>query len=178
MKEVNRKNLRIVSKDGMCYIYVDLTSPINKKDEVWSKIRLKLNEAKMTLPPGVLAILVMDDFSAISSSLIALESDDKGYVEMKDYADKLADELREIPELAAVKIYGAQDEEIAFSAPRPTLPRSWWSWLRPKRCALIITITDAFGTSTPTSMTVVDTSMSALPAANASMLKLFSSGLC
>ena len=115
MKEVNRKNLRIVSKDGMCYIYVDLTSPINKKDEVWSKIRLKLNEAKMTLPPGVLAILVMDDFSAISSSLIALESDDKGYVEMKDYADKLADELREIPELAAVKIYGAQDEEIAVT---------------------------------------------------------------
>lgn len=115
MKEVNRKNLRIVSKDGMCYIYVDLTSPINKKDEVWSKIRLKLNEAKMTLPPGVLAILVMDDFSAISSSLIALESDDKGYMEMKDYADNLADDLRAIPELAAVKIYGAQDEEIAVT---------------------------------------------------------------
>ncbi len=115
MKEVNRKNLRIVSKDGICYIYVDLTSPISKKDEVWSKIRLKLDEIKLTLPPGVLAIMVMDDFSAISSSLIALESEDKGYVEMKEYADRLADELREIPELAAVKIYGAQDEEIAVT---------------------------------------------------------------
>lgn len=115
MKEINRKNLRIISRDGMCYIYADLTSPISKKDEVWSKIRLKLNETKATLPPGVLALIVMDDFSAISSSLIALESDDKGYVEMKEYADRLADKLRGIPEMAAVKIYGDQSEEIAVT---------------------------------------------------------------
>ena len=115
MKEINRNNLRIISKDGMCYIYADLTSPISKKDEVWSKIRLKLNETKATLPPGVLALIVMDDFSAISSSLIALESDDKGYVEMKEYADRLADKLRGIPEMAAVKIYGDQSEEIAVT---------------------------------------------------------------
>ncbi len=115
MKEVNRKNLKIVSKDGMCYIYVDLTSPIRKKDEVWSKIRLKLNETKTALPPGVLALIVLDDFSAISSSLIALESEDKDYSEMKGYADELSDRLRRIPELASVKLYGDQSEEIAVS---------------------------------------------------------------
>lgn len=115
MKEVNRKNLKIVSKDGMCYLYVDLTSPIRKKDEVWSKIRLRLNEAKSTLPPGVLALIVLDDFSAISSSLIALESTDKDYGEMKEYAEELSDRLRKIPQLAAVKLYGDRSEEIAVT---------------------------------------------------------------
>lgn len=115
MKEVNRKNLQTVSRDGICYIYVDLTTPIRKKDEVWSKIRLRLNEAKSTLPPGVLALMVLDDFSAVSSTLIALESPDKGYGEMKEYADDLSGRLRKIPELAAVKLYGDRSEEIAVS---------------------------------------------------------------
>ena len=36
-------------------------------------------------------------------------------------------------------------------------PRSWWSWARPKRSACSMTMMLAFGTLTPTSMTVVET---------------------
>ena len=43
------------------------------------------------------------------------------------------------------------------SAPRPTRPRSWWSCASPKRSASWTIITVAFGTSTPTSITVVAT---------------------
>ena len=57
----------------------------------------------------------MDDFSAVSSLLIALESEDKGYGELKGYADELSYRLREIPDLANVRIVGAQDEEIAVT---------------------------------------------------------------
>src|SRR5207245_2026876 len=39
--------------------------------------------------------------------------------------------------------------------PRPTRPRSWWSWESPNRSASSTTRTVALGTSTPTSMTVV-----------------------
>ena len=86
MKEINRKNTKVVSKDGICYVYTDLTTPADKKNEVWSKIRLQLGTFKQTLPPGVLAIVVLDDFSDLTSVLIALESSDKGYMEMKEYA--------------------------------------------------------------------------------------------
>ncbi len=113
--EVSRQNTKVISKDGMCYIYVDLTTPASKKDEVWSKIKLKINAFKQTLPPGVLAVVVMDDFSSITTVLIAMESEDKGWSEMKEYADNLADRLRLIPELANVKIIGTQSEEIAIN---------------------------------------------------------------
>ena len=56
------------SKNGMCFIYVMLNNvPPDKKDEVWSKIKLKLSSQKLLLPPGVLTVQVLDDFSSISS---------------------------------------------------------------------------------------------------------------
>ncbi len=115
MKEIDRKNTKVVSRDGICYIYTDITSTADKKNETWSKIRLQLNAFKQTLPPGVLTIAVIDDFSDLTSVLVAMESSDKGYVEMKEYADDLSDRLRTIPELASVKTIGTQSEEIAVN---------------------------------------------------------------
>lgn len=103
------------SQDGICYIYVLLNSPASKKDEVWSKIKHKLNAARPLLPPGVLAVAVMDDFSSVSSLLIAMESCDKSPVEMEEYADALSRRLREIPALASVGVFGTQEEEIAVT---------------------------------------------------------------
>ena len=113
--EISRENTTSYSKNGICYIYTDLTTPAATKNEVWSKIKLKLDATKQTLPAGVLAVAVMDDFSAVSSLLIALESEDKGYGELKGYADELSYRLRKIPDLANVRIVGAQDEEIAVT---------------------------------------------------------------
>ena len=49
------------------------------------------------------------------------------------------------------------------TVPRPTRPRSWWSWASPNRSAPSMTIIVAAGTSTPTSTTVVPTSTSSSP---------------
>ncbi len=113
--EISRENTTSYSRNGMCYIYTDLSTPASTKNEVWSKIKLRLDAAKQTLPSGVLAVAVMDDFSAVSSILMALESDDKGYGELKGYADELSYRLREIPDLANVRIVGEQTEEIAVT---------------------------------------------------------------
>lgn len=113
--EVDRSTLKSVSKDGICYLYVDLTTPSSKKDEVWSKIRHRLSTLKLTLPAGVLAVVVLDDFSEHSAVLIAMESDDKGYMEMKKYAEELCTRLRRIPSLAKASIIDGPTEEIAVT---------------------------------------------------------------
>jgi len=120
-KEVDRRTTKSITKDGICYIYVDLNCKQSKKDEVWSKIKLGLQTKKLTLPAGVLAVAVLDDFSAVSSLLIALESSDKGYAELQDYADELCVKLRQIPELAKVSVVGSQNEEIAVTLDREKL---------------------------------------------------------
>lgn len=120
-KEVNRASTKSVTKDGICYIYVDLNCKQSRKDEVWSKVKLGLQAKKLSLPAGVLAVAVMDDFSAVSSLLIALESSDKGYTELSGYADELCVRLRKIPQLAKVTVVGGQDEEIAVTIDRDRL---------------------------------------------------------
>lgn len=114
-REVDRSSLRSISKDGICYLTVGLTTPAKTKDEVWSKIKLRLQTAKLTLPAGVLAVVVQDDFSEVSSLLVTLESDDKGYGEMLGYAQELSARLKEIPSLSSVTIYGTQEEEVAVT---------------------------------------------------------------
>ena len=111
-QEVDRSTYSY-SRDGMCFIYVRLNSPASKTNEVWSKLKHQINAKKAFLPPGVLAVAVMDDFSAISSMLIAMESPDKSYSEMEEYANALCERLREMKTLGSAKIYGTQSDEIA-----------------------------------------------------------------
>ena len=122
-KEVNRETVNSVTRDGICYIYVDLGTdiPQSRKDEIWSKIKLGLQARKLTLPPGVLAVAVLDDFGSTSSMLITLESTDKSYQELQDYADELCERLRRIPQLARASVSGAQSEEIAVIIDREKL---------------------------------------------------------
>jgi len=121
IKEIDRKSTRSVTEDGICYIYVDLNCPQSKKDEIWSKIKLKLEAQKSTLPSGVLAVAVLDDFNSTSSLLISLSSDDKGYGELQDLADDLCKRLRRIPELASVTRIGERTEEVAVTLDREKL---------------------------------------------------------
>lgn len=122
-KEVNRETLYSVSREGMCYLYVDLEQsvPQSRKDEVWSKIKLGLQTRKLTLPAGVLAVAVLDDFGNTSSILIAMESSDKSYSELEDYADELCTRLHRIPDLAKAEVIGSQQEEIAVTLDRERL---------------------------------------------------------
>lgn len=122
-KEVDREHLVSISRDGICYLYVDLNVHQSKKDEVWSKIKLGLQTRKMTLPAGVLAVAVLDDFSSTSAMLIAVESDDKSYTELQQYGREMCEELRRLPTLAKATIVGEQTEEIAVTLDREKLSR-------------------------------------------------------
>ena len=113
--EVKRSSVKSYSKDGICYIYLDIIPSASMKDQVWSKIRHRLDAARMTLPVGVAAIVVLDDFSETSSLLIAMESDDKGYSELLGYANDLCVRLKRIPALSQASVLGAQEEEIAVN---------------------------------------------------------------
>lgn len=121
IKEVNRQAVHSVTEDGICYIYVDLHCSQSKKDEVWSKIKLKLDAEKIKLPSGVLAVAVLDDFSSTSSLLISISSEDKGYGELQSCADDLCEKLSRIPELSSVSCIGGRDEEIAITVDREKL---------------------------------------------------------
>ena len=119
--EVNRTKTTTTSQNGMCIVMVKLNDDVNNKDEVWSKIKHGLNTFKSSLPAGVLAVVVNDDFGNTSALLIAVESGQRNYRELKDYSDRLSDRLRRIPSVANVKMFGEQKEQISLYVDRQRL---------------------------------------------------------
>ena len=119
--EVNREKTTTTSQNGMCIVMVKLNDDVNNKDEVWSKIKHGLNAFKSQLPSGVLAIVVNDDFGNTSALLVAIESDQRSYRELKQYSDDLSDRLRRIPSVANVKLFGEQEEQISLYIDRQRL---------------------------------------------------------
>ena len=119
--EVNRVKTTSTSQNGMCFVMVRLNDDVNNKDEVWSKLKHGLNSFKASLPAGVAAIVVNDDFGNTSALLISIESGQRSYRELKDYSDRLSDRLRRIPSVANVKLYGEQKEQISLYIDRQRL---------------------------------------------------------
>ena len=117
--EVNRAKTSTTSQNGMCFAFVRLNDNVNNKDEVWSKIKHGLNTFKSQLPSGVLALVVNDDFGNTSTLLIAIDSKERSYRDLKQYSDEISDRLRRIPSVANVKIYGEHKEQINHKASPP-----------------------------------------------------------
>ena len=120
-KEVKRNKTTTQSQNGMCIVMVELNDNVNNKDEVWSKIKHGLNLFKQQLPGGVLALIANDDFGNTSALLIAIESPERSYRELKGYTDQLGDRLRRIPSVANVKLFGEQKEQISLYVDRQRL---------------------------------------------------------
>lgn len=120
-KEIKKAKTYSESKDGMCYVFVELNDDVNNKDEFWSKFKIRLQQFKGELPSGVLALIANDDFGDTSAKLITLESKDKTYRQLHDYMNDLQDSLRTIPEVANMRIYGEQKEQIGIYIDRDRL---------------------------------------------------------
>ena len=120
-KEVNRSKTTTTSSNGMCMMMVQLQDDVNKKDEVWSKIKHGLNNFKSSLPSGVLALVVNDDFGDACALLITVESEHRSYRELQQYSDELADRLRRIHSVSNVRQYGEIKEQITIYVDRDRL---------------------------------------------------------
>ena len=104
------------SKDGMLYVFVSLDPSNDDSKLTWSRIREGLSLFRQTsLPQGVAATAVLDDFGNASSLLLAIESADRTPRELNDIAKQLSARLRTIKEMGRIGIVGDRKEEIAIS---------------------------------------------------------------
>ncbi len=120
-KEVNRAETTSRSQNGMVFMMVKLQDSVKDKDKVWAKIRHGLNTFKGSLPQGVLAVAVNDEFGDPCALLITVESDHRSYRELQTYSDELADRLRRIPSVSNVRQYGEKKEQITIAVDRQRL---------------------------------------------------------
>ena len=112
--EINKKKTRSISKNGMMIIFVELNDNVSNSTEFWSKLNHGLNQFKMHLPSGVLALIVNSEFGDTSALLITLESDNATPRELEDYMKKLEARLRQIESVSKLQHSGLQNEQISI----------------------------------------------------------------
>lgn len=120
-KEVNRSKTYSTSQNGMCIVMVEFQDDQNNLTPVWSKMKHGLNNFKSSLPKGVVALVVQDDFGDTSALLITVESDQRSYRELQGYSDELADRLRRLPSVSKVQQLGEKKEQLTICVDRERL---------------------------------------------------------
>ncbi len=112
-KEVNKEKTKSYSRNSVAIIQVELNEDIKGKEEFWAKFKHGMNDFKSSLPQGVLAVQVNDDFGDSSAMLITMESNDKTYRELDDYMTDLKNQLRTIESVGRMTVVGQQQEQIS-----------------------------------------------------------------
>ena len=113
-KEVNKQKTKSYSRNSVAIVQVELNDDIPDKEEFWAKFKHGVNSFKATLPQGVLAVQVNDDFGDSSAMLITMESEDKTYRELEDYMAELKDRLRTVESVGRITVVGQQKEQISI----------------------------------------------------------------
>ncbi len=112
-KEVNKTKTHSQISDGMLIIFVELDNDVKDATPFWNEFKLGVEQVKMTLPPGVLAVETLSNFGDTSALLITMQSKDKTYRELGDYMDDLKERLRTIESVGTMSVTGKLNEEFA-----------------------------------------------------------------
>jgi multidrug efflux pump subunit AcrB/outer membrane protein TolC len=111
--EVRKEKTYSTSRPGIVIINVELEDDVTNSDQFWAKLRHEMNLVRATeLPSGVMGPVVDSDFGDTVAMLVAIRGKRYGYRELRDFADKIHDEMRTVREVGKLVTYGNQAEEI------------------------------------------------------------------
>ena len=102
------------SKSGESLVFVMLKdyTPKAEVPEAWRQVRKKLDDIHHTLPQGVQGPFPNDEFGDVQINVFALTGDGFDLAALRRHADRIALELRAVPDVKRVELIGVQDEKI------------------------------------------------------------------
>jgi len=106
--------IRSYSKPGETTIFVEVkdSTPPHEVSNLWYTVRKKTADMRGQLPSGVQGPFYNDDFGDVYGVIYTLSADGFSYAELKEYADRVQQELLRVSGVAKVEQYGVQAERI------------------------------------------------------------------
>ena len=105
---------RSYSKPGESMIFVllkDFTPP-REVPNAWYQVRKKIADVKHTLPDGVRGPFFNDEFGDTFGTIYAFTADGYSFAELRDYVERVRNELLRVPDVAKIDMIGDQDQKI------------------------------------------------------------------
>ncbi|CAH7090860.1 Multidrug transporter AcrB [Vibrio chagasii] len=106
-----------VSKQGMSEVTVEIKREFSRNEaelqQVWDKLRRKVNDAQRSLPPGAASSVVNDDFADVYAQFYAVTGEGFSDKQLQDYVDELRRDLVLVPGVSKTTTF-AEKQEIIF----------------------------------------------------------------
>lgn len=102
LKTENRSGLSKIT------VYVKKETRANEMQQLWDKLRRKVNDVQAKLPAGAGPSVVNDDFGDVLGVFYGLTGDNYSNRELEEQAKLIKNEILRVKDVAKVEIYGAQ----------------------------------------------------------------------
>ena len=109
------------SKTGKVIIHADTRDEYDDLDDIWQKIRNKMEDLKPELPEGTIGPFVNDEFGLTAVATIAMTAEGFSMAEMRPVARDIRDRLYDLQGIRKVELWGIQEEQIFLKYSSTTL---------------------------------------------------------
>jgi len=100
------------SRTGVSVIYVNIREEFKDMRPIWDDLRRKVDSVAPSLPEDITGPIVNDEFGDVYPIMFSMTGDGFSYMELKEIADDIRDEILRIESVAKVDILGAQEERL------------------------------------------------------------------
>src|SRR5688572_10914148 len=105
---------RSYSKPGESLIILELLDTAAPKEvpDIWYQVRKKVGDIRHTLPVEALGPFFNDEFGDVYGSIYAFTADGFTHSELRDYVERVRQEVLRLPNVAKAELIGVQDDRI------------------------------------------------------------------
>ena len=105
---------RSYSKPGESLIVLELldTAPAADVPEIWYQVRKKIGDIRQTLPAEAIGPFYNDEFGDVYGSIYAFTADGFTLSELRDYVERVRQEVLRLPNVAKAELVGVQEDRI------------------------------------------------------------------
>lgn len=102
---------------GKTVIFVNLrdSTPPARVQDIWYQVRKKMQDVSSTLPAGVAAPAVNDDFDDTFGTIYGFTAEGFSTRELRDRVESIRDRLMSVPDVGKITLLGVQEEQIVAS---------------------------------------------------------------
>ena len=118
LKTENRAGLSKIT------VYVKKETRADEMQQLWDKLRRKVNDVQSKLPDGAGPSVVNDNFGDVLGVFYGLTGNGHTYRELEDEAKIIKNELLKVKDVAKVEIYGVQTPTIDVSVSPSVMAQS------------------------------------------------------
>ena len=114
---------RSYSRPGESLIILELLDTAAPKDvpAIWYQVRKKVGDIRHTLPPEALGPFFNDEFGDVFGSIYAFTADGFTHSELRDYVERVRQEVLRLPNVAKAELVGVQEDRIFVELPSKQL---------------------------------------------------------